>query len=239
MNIYVKNFLFDLIFPRFCIGCQKELELKEVSFICEACFNKIPLNTITCHICGLRNNNGACRRCRRYTNLSGVFSAGKYENSVLREAIHRFKYQSVKSLKKPLAELLVNFLEKENLKIRLSNSTLVPIPLTWRRKLKRGFNQSEILAKEISIVLNCPVINLIKRKKFSAPQAKIEDWQKRKENISDAFCLNPKILMPGTDIAKIILVDDVATSGATLEEAAKILKQAGVKEIYGLVIAKG
>jgi len=86
------------------------------------------------------------------------------------------------------------------------------------------------------------VINLLKRKKFTSPQAEISDWQKRKENISGAFALNYRFLesiVLGKKYPKIILIDDVATSGATLEEAARVLKEAGIKEIYGLVVAKG
>jgi len=250
----IKQFLLDLIFPRFCLGCKKELNLKQASFICEACLNNIVLNSgIECHVCGLRNKNGTCRRCRKKTFLNGLFAAGKYQDPILREAIHQFKYQSVESLKKPLAELLIKYLKKENLieKLQMLEArfptfpiVLAPIPLTQRRKLNRGFNQSELLAKELSPVLNCPVVNLLKRKKFTAPQAKIKDWQKRKENISGAFYLSPSYPFftqcptPVKDI-KVILVDDVSTSGATLEEAARVLKEAGVKEVYGLVIAKG
>ncbi|OGD24786.1 hypothetical protein A2819_00900 [Candidatus Azambacteria bacterium RIFCSPHIGHO2_01_FULL_40_24] len=252
----IKQFLLDLIFPRFCLGCQKELNLKQASFICEACLNNIVLNSgVECHVCGLRNNIGACRRCRKKTFLNGLFAAGKYQDPILREAIHQFKYQSVESLKKPLTELLIKYLKKENLIEKLWCPTpnapgvghqicLVPVPLSWRRKLSRGFNQSELLAKELSPILNCPVVNLLKRQKFSAPQAKIKDWKQRKENVSGAFCLSTAYPLstrcptPVKNI-KVILVDDVSTSGATLEEAARILKEAGVKEVYGLVVAKG
>ena len=252
----LKNFLLDLIFPRFCLGCRKELRVKDASFICSACFENITLNSgIRCHICGLRNTRGTCRKCRKKTPLKGLFAAGQYENPIIKEMIHLFKYQSVESLKKPLAELIIVYITKELLTNKLTNSVLVPIPLTLRRKMSRGFNQSELLTKEIGRFLNCPVINLLKRKKFTSPQAEISDWQKRKENISGAFALkkNPRILSTTCPqnyrflesivleqtYPKIILIDDVSTSGSTLEEAARILKEAGVKEIYGLVIAKG
>ena len=259
----IKNFLLDLIFPRFCLGCKKEVSLKQYSFICEACFNNIVLNSgVECHVCGLRNKNVRnrvsniiCRGCRKKTFLSGLFAAGKYQDPILREAIHQFKYQSAESLKKPLAELVVKYLKKENLVEKLRCPTpntlgvghricLAPIPLSWRRKLSRGFNQSELLAVEISKYLNLPVVNLLKRKKFSAPQAKIKDWKQRKENISGAFILSPSYPLftrcPTPDkINKVILVDDVSTSGATLEEATRVLKEAGIKKVYGLVIAKG
>ena len=242
----LKNFLLDLIFPRFCLGCQKELNLKQVSFICEACLNNIVLNGIQCHVCGLRNNVGVPkghRKCRKNTFLNGLFAAGQYQDPVLREAIAQFKYQSAESLKKPLAELLIKYLKKENLIEGLANSILAPIPLTWRRKLSRGFNQSELLAVEISKYLNLPVANLLKRKKFGAPQAKISDWKQRKENISGAFKLTTNNKQLTTHnlhwYNKVILIDDVSTSGSTLEEAARILKEAGIKEVYAMVIAKG
>ena len=242
----IKTFILDLIFPRFCLGCGKEMASKQASQVCDACFGKITLNSgVQCHICGLRNIKGTCKRCRRKTPLKGLLAAGQYKNPILKEMIRRFKYQSVQSLKKPLAELIINYLKKENLtdkfSARKNNFILVPIPLTLRRKLVRGFNQSELLAKEIGNFLNCPVINLLKRKKFTSSQAEISDWQKRKENISGAFCLSPTYpqIYRFRKPIKVIIVDDVATSGATLEEAARVLKEAGVKEIYGLVVAKG
>jgi len=246
---YIKTFLLDLIFPRFCLGCQKEMASKQSVLVCDACFGKITLNSgVQCHICGLRISvPEGHKKCHKKTPLRGLFAASHYENPILKEMIHRFKYQSVESLKKPLAELIIAYIAKELLIDKLANSVLVPIPLTLKRKINRGFNQSELLTKEIGKFLNCPVINLLKRKKFTSPQAEISDWQKRKENISGAFCLNPKLIGSGNQsdqsdqsgLKKVILVDDVSTSGATLEEAARVLIQAGIEEIYGLVVAKG
>ncbi|MDP2638852.1 MAG: ComF family protein [Candidatus Azambacteria bacterium] len=222
-----KNFLLDFIFPRYCLGCEKELDSKHTSQICEICFGKIQLNIGT--------------PCQKKTALKELFSAGQYKDPILREAIHLFKYQSIESLKEPLAKLMINYLTKELLTDKLKNSVLTPIPLTLKRKLTRGFNQSELLAEELGKFLNLPVINLLKRKKFNSPQAEIEDWQKRKENISGVFTLASDINFIGFGnlYNKVILVDDVSTSGATLEEAAKVLKQAGVEEIYGIVVARG
>ena len=249
-----KNFFLDLVFPRHCLGCKIEIPSKQASLICEACFDKIILNSaIRCHVCGLRNNKGTCKNCRKKTNLKIISSAGHYSDPILREAIHAFKYHSIESLKETLAELMIKYIKKERILNKFAGSILVPIPLTLRRRIKRGFNQSELLANELSKFLNCPVINLLERRKFGWPQADISDWQKRKENVFGAFCLSPKffnyphIIPKIIDVGhqyrhqyrKIILVDDVSTSGATLEEAARVLKEAGMKEIYGLVVAKG
>ncbi|MCX6813261.1 MAG: double zinc ribbon domain-containing protein, partial [Candidatus Azambacteria bacterium] len=235
----IKTFILDLIFPRYCLGCRKEMASKQSVLVCDACFGKITLNSgVQCHICGLRNrfgtcpvrnrvSNGTCRKCQKKTPLRGLFAASQYKNPILKEMIHQFKYQSVESLKKPLAELIIAYITKELLTNKLTNSVLVPIPLTLKRKINRGFNQSELLAKEIGKFLNCPVINLLKRKKFTSPQAEISDWQQRKENIANAFCLStsyPHFYRFRKPIKiKVILVDDVSTSGATLEEAATVL----------------
>ncbi len=289
-----KIFILDLIFPRHCVGCRKELDSKsgfrsptsrspevglQVSkppksdfgetwksdfiacgFICKTCFNKINLaHGLRCHVCGLRNPDGTClssgdvpeghKNCRSKTALKGLYAAGHYQDPILRELIHAFKYHSIESLKNPLSRLLKIYIKNElftNQPIadKLKNSILVPIPLTRRRKISRGFNQSELLAEELAIYLNCPAVNLLKRKKSSTPQAGISDWQKRKENVTNAFEINNLFLSPTyqqfyRSRTSIILVDDVSTSGATLEEAAGVLKSAGFKEIYGLVIAKG
>ena len=240
----IKNFLLDLVFPRHCLGCGLLIGAKSGSLVCVACFGKISLNPgIQCHVCGLRNPEGTCRKCRPKTALRGIYSAGFYHDPVLREMIHHFKYNSIESLQEPLAELLIAYIKKERLADKLKNSILVPVPLALRRKISRGFNQSELLALKISGYLNLPVVNLLKRKKAAAPQAQIAGWQKRKENIAGAFCLKSdfgEILKSDfAEIKKVFLIDDVSTSGATLEEAAKVLKEAGVEEIYGLVIAKG
>jgi len=206
------------------LGCQKELESQQNSQICKVCFAKIRLNR------GFQY--------QKKKALKAIFAAGRYDDPILREAIKSFKYQSIESLKKPLAKLAIDYLKKENLADKFSGFVIAPIPLTLRRRLNRGFNQSELLAKEIGGFLNCPVVNLLKRRKFNFPQAEIPDWKRRKENISGAFVLAP-VIDVGHLYKKIILVDDVSTSGATLEEAASVLKKAGAEEIYGLVIAKG
>lgn len=218
-----KSFLLDLIFPRNCLGCRKT-----DTYICEVCFNKITINRDVLPWRGSKNSA-----------LSGIFAASRYTDPILREMIHAFKYHSIESLKKPLSQIAINYLIRNDLKTKFNNAILVPIPLTQRRQISRGFNQSELLTIEISKYLNLPVMNLLKRKKFSAPQAEINDWQKRKENISGAFKLSPSYPQHYRHRMSIVLVDDVATSGATLEEAARVLKEAGFEKIYGLVIAKG
>ena len=174
-------------------------------------------------------------------------SVGSYNDPVLRELIHIFKYKSVKELSIPLGVLIKRLIKikAKNIFNRLDKkmTIIVPIPLHPRRLRERGFNQSELLAEKLSEHTNLPIAkNIVIRKRHSPPQADIKDknkthqLQKRKDNIKNAF----KIINPNFSEGKnVILVDDVAATCATLEECALALKQSGAKKIWGFVIAKG
>ena len=112
---------------------------------------------------------------------------------------------------------------------------LIPVPLFKRKLKKRGFNQAEEIAKELSRVLKIPLIsdNLIKTKE-TPPQVNLSE-KEREENLKNAFfCKNPALIKQ----KKIFLIDDVYTTGSTMEECAKTLKQSGAKEIWGIVVAR-
>ena len=123
----------------------------------------------------------------------------------------------------------------------------MPIPLHKKRLKNRGFNQAELLAKEIAEHYSlCLETEILKRKQAIIPQAKIKNHKARRANIKNIFEIDPKFtkkcVVKKQNLLKdktIILIDDVTTTGATLSEAAKILKRAGTKEVWGLVVAKG
>jgi len=124
---------------------------------------------------------------------------------------------------------------------------VIPIPLHKRKLHERDFNQAELLAKEVAKQFSIPLENgILKRNQFTFPQAQIKDHKIRRENVKNIFEIERKFVKKCKTENKnllqektIILVDDVATTGATLSEAAKVLKQAGAKEVWGLVVAKG
>ena len=112
---------------------------------------------------------------------------------------------------------------------------LVPIPLYWKRKNKRGFNQSEIICAEIARFLPAySVQRVLQRTKSSRDQARIHGRQIRVRNISGVFQVSTRV-----NGMRILLVDDVITTGATIKEAAKVLKEAGARYVYGLSLARG
>lgn len=241
----VKNFALDLIFPRYCLGCQKEMAVKQVSHICEACFDSVFVNpSPQCFVCRKRTPDArTCGPCRRKTGLYGFMEVGRYEDKILKEIIHHLKYNFLESLKVPLGKLAFRFIKQNRLDDIFKKAVLVPVPLTRQRQARRGFNQSELIALEIAKYFNAAILrnDLIKRIKFEKQQADIADWHERKINVENCFeARNGKtILELAKDNHRFILIDDVSTSGATLETCAKTLKAAGAKEIRALVIARG
>ena len=210
------------------------------TYLCPACFNKIEiLLNNECFFCGKITWQGKiCLECKKENHLDRVISATNYGNPLIRELIKAFKYHFVKELTEPLSKLLIKVIENNwSLDIGAWNSLIVPVPLYKAKLRSRGFNQAELLAKEISNYFNLPTeTDIIKRKFPGMPQANIKDTEKRKENIKEAF----EILEPGKIRDKtIILIDDVITTGATLTEIAKILKQNGAKEVWAITVAKG
>lgn len=251
----VKNFLLDLIFPRYCLGCKKELSAKQISHLCEICFDSVAVNpAVQCFVCRKRVADGrTCPKCLKKTKIGSFFAAGRYEDPLLKEMIHYLKYNFLQTLAAPLGRIAVKFIKQNQLEYIFENAILVPVPLTRSRRAQRGFNQSELIALEILKYLqpkadlplagNGAILrnDLMQRIKFNQPQADIPDFQKRKNNVENAFLAKKPVEIKKLveQKFKFILIDDVSTSGATLEECAKTLKSAGAKEIWALVIARG
>ncbi len=244
----IKNYFLDILFPRFCLGCQVE-----GSYLCEDCKATLEISENQYCLCDKNSlripltekvQEGKCKKCTP-KKLSGLYFALSYkEKPLTRKLIHFFKYHPyyLKDLAHPLVSLIIDhfLLLSKNPKLLWQNSVLIPIPLD-RRKLKcRGYNQSEELAKELSKILEIPLVsdNLIKIK--TTPSQMELPEKERRENIKNAFlCKNPEeIRQLAKKGKKILLIDDVYTTGSTMEECSKVLKEAGAKEVWGIVIAR-
>ncbi len=236
-----KNFLLDLFFPKFCLGCNKE-----GSYLCNDCRATLDICEFQYCLCSKspirmgpeQKNDGACDRCRN-KKLSGLYFALPYkENALVKKLIRQFKYQPyIKDLAKTLAGILIEHLviSKKNTDEIWNNSVLIPVPLDKKKLRSRGYNQSEELARELSKIMQVPVIsdNLVKIKS-TKPQMELSKEQ-REKNLENAFTIkNP------ADIAgkKVFLVDDVYTTGSTMEECAKVLRDSGAKSVWGICIAR-
>ena len=169
--------------------------------------------------------------------LDKIIMAGDYDDPLLAEAIKRFKYDLIIDLGPILGRFLTLFWQGQTAlpgTPGLISPLIIPLPLSKKRFRFRGFNQAEILARELSAALGYPLNRDLERIKHQPPQAGL-DADERHKNIRGAFAWKGADLQ-GRDI---ILLDDVMTTGATLSEAALILKTAGAGRIYGLVLAKG
>lgn len=224
----LKNDFLDLIFPRFCVGCGLE-----GAWLCNKCKKDIiEVLAQICPDCGRLSQNGRyCPRCRKGKSLKGIIVAAYYEEGAIREVVHNFKYNSVTELSDILARLLINAYKKANLKIDL----ITFAPLHPKRLAQRGYNQAEILAQKLSLKTGTELKNLLKKTRSTKRQVEMSGKNRRK-NLIGAFVLNGKQNIKNK---KILIVDDITTTGATLNECALVLKNKGAKEIWGLVVARG
>jgi len=218
----------DLLFLCWCLGCGKE-----GSFICPFCRRKLPaINSPICPRCGIPQTGGIlCSTCsNHHHDIDGIRSPFRFEG-VIRQAIHQLKYKNLRAITEPLAELLSNYLDAHP----IPGEALVPVPLHRRRLRERGYNQTELLARELGKIVKLQVItDCITRQQNNPPQARATSVAERRSNVANAFTHRKHSLQN----KKIILIDDVATSGATLNACAATLKTAGAFSVWGLTIAR-
>jgi len=213
----IKNFLLNLFFPKFCLGCKREGE-----YLCQDC--KELLEILKIH--------------REYKTkyLSDLYFPLTYKSVLAKRLILSFKYEPfLKDLAETLASLVFDhfiLIEEEN---KFSDFILIPIPLEKKRLKWRGFNQTEEVGKKLADFLKIPILNNVLFKiKETPPQINLSE-KERKKNIKGCFFVKNESLIKNK---KILLFDDVYTTGTTMEEAAKVLKMAGAKEIIGIVLAR-
>jgi ComF family protein len=234
------KFILDLVFPIECLDCGQE-----GNYLCAACFKKLKFADEFFLNHAQTNLN--------VPQIDKIFIAGDYDDPLLKKLIIKYKYNFISPLGKILASFLIDFWKLENEEVETldfkitkppKNFIVIPIPLSKKRLRWRGFNQAELIARDFSEYFNYEInIENLKRIKYQRPQAELSESE-RLENIKSSFAwmgdnksddgLNEKLKE-----RTIILIDDVLTTGATLNEAARVLKEAGAEEVYALVLAKG
>lgn len=217
----IKKFLLDLFFPIQCLGCDKD-----GVWLCQDCLRKIKINF-----------EDKFKQIGSDQNLNGTWVVTDYNNLLLTKILHSFKYNFVSDLGLSLAELLIQFLgDKISKGEILKFDLIIAVPLAKKRKLWRGFNQAEILAQKVSQKFKWPLNSkVIIRKYHTHPQVGLKAVE-RLNNVKGIFSVTEQELIKNK---KVLLIDDVITTGATMQECAKVLKQAGANEVWGLVVAKG
>jgi ComF family protein len=175
------------------------------------------------------DEQGRCALCRRgVRGFDAAYSFGFYENE-LRKLIHLFKYGRVQTLSAPLGKLLARALPRER-----SFDLIVPMPLHWRKRWQRGFNQAELLARQIGRRTQVPVVNALRRVRYTESQAGLTS-AKRRQNVSGAFQAKRGRAL---DHLHVLLIDDVMTTGATAASCARALKRAGAVHVTLLTLAR-
>jgi ComF family protein len=212
-----KEFILDLIFPKFCLGCKKE-----GTFLCEDCFSTLEISTSHSKF--------------KSKNLNDLYFPVNYENFLVKKLIQSFKYPPlVRELKKELALMIISHFLLLDKRPDFSDFVLVPVPLSKKKLKWRGFNQAEEIAKELANFLKIPLISdCLNKIKETKDQVELSE-KERRENVRGVFFVKNREKIVGRNI---LLVDDVFTTGATMEEAARVLKEAGAKKIVGIVVAK-
>jgi ComF family protein len=231
--------LVDLVFPPRCISCDQPLTGGQGRDFCVACYDRISfVRSPICLKCGIpfkseEQKDHLCGDClTSNTSFSAARCVGRYEETLL-HCIHQFKYNEHLGAGKILGRLMAEY---EYPTFTVADYTLVmPIPLHPKRLRQRGFNQALILARIIAKQHQRPVdFMALKRQIYTEPQVNL-GRNEREKNIRGAF----KVADAGRiDGEKILLVDDVYTTGSTVNECAKVLMKAGAKDVGVLTLAR-
>jgi ComF family protein len=184
-----------------------------------------------CQRCGVTSGEGnLCHSCVNYPlTIDGIRSAFLFQGTV-RQAILQLKYRHLKAVAAPLGQLLAEYLGSHPLK----GEVIIPVPLHSKRIRERGYNQASLLAKELSRLVGLPVVeDILIRVRDALPQARTRSAIERRRNVQGAF-----ICRQGLEGKQILLLDDVCTTGATLDACATALKAAGASSVWGLTVAR-
>ncbi len=220
----------DFLFPPQCVVCNTA-----GAYFCATCQQKLTyINPPFCDKCGypIDNDKTTCTQCQRHPleHITAIRSVTLFTEDPLRTAIHKFKYQNHKVLGKTLAPLLARCYTIN----QLSVDVIVPVPLHKSRYKDRGYNQSTELAKELSKLIYLPIDNTtLVRQRKTKPQMSLKASE-RKANVAHAFACTANTLAGKT----VLLIDDVCTTGATLDACADALKQADVHAVHALTLSR-
>ncbi len=226
--VKLKGIAVDLLFPQWCVGCGKE-----GYFLCSSCHRSLPrIVPPLCPMCGRPQPSGTlCPGCTGWqAEIDGIRSPFRFDGA-MRQAIHQLKYRSVRALAAPLAKLLNDYL----VTYPVPGEVMVPVPLHQKRLRERGYNQSGLLARELGKLINLAVVaDCLIRQRQAPPQARTSTVDERWSNVAGAFICRGNRLRD----KQILLIDDVSTSGATLDACAAALKAGGASSVWGLVLAR-
>ena len=227
------KWLLRLLYPPKCVFCDKVMEHEHFA-VCDACRENIPYNTRACKVCGtpLDTVYGdlLCPTCRkRRRGFKKVYAPFIYKG-VVRQSILGFKFRGKKGRGATLAAFIFLKLKEENAP---RPDVITFVPMHYIRLGMRGYNQSKLLARALGEIMNVPVVTTLRKTKHTLPQSKLSG-QARIQNLQNVYKpVDPEQFRGKT----ILLIDDVITTGTSLERCARVLKKAGAGEVYGATVA--
>ena len=232
----IGNALVSALLAPACAVCDAILDEPLSGCVCRSCWRGIrPITPPICERCGdplaRLAGQSQCRSCDgRNRIIARTRAIGEYEGA-LRELIHALKYGRRRSLARGIAA----HMRSRGASLLGAADGTVPVPLHWRREYHRGFNQARALATHLGL----PIIDVLVRKRHTRPQVELAA-DDRRANVEGAFALRCRMFGRTRSIEGLVLVlvDDVSTTGATLEECAQVLKCAGASQVYALTAAR-
>lgn len=217
----------DLFFPPICGGCEKIGERW-----CDLCQHSVEtLPDPVCDICGEPQTSiGICKKCKSSRPPYKALRSWVVFKDPIRPAFHRLKYKQDIGLGEAFALPLAEYIDTLNWDIEM----LIPVPLSSKRSLERGYNQVDLVARPLAMIQKWNYVPAaLKRSKHTRSQVGLSATQ-RLENVQNAFIANPKLVKN----KKILLMDDVATTGATLNSSSMALMEAGASHVYAFTAAR-
>ncbi len=214
------------LFPIRCAGCGTEDNI-----LCPSCLpNLATLEPPYCRICAdSTDGRPVCEECQASPLPIDGIRAPYLMDGPLRSAIHKLKYEDLRAAAPTLGHLLGEWLETKD----IPRDCLAPVPLHPRRMRGRGYNQSTLLADHVSRISGLPVKDVLKRTRDTPPQANLGGRSQRQDNVDGSFTCREDVRG-----AKVVLVDDVVTSGSTMAACAQALKKRGASSVWGIALAR-
>tara|TARA_Y100000310_G_scaffold96282_1_gene94040 strand:- start:7033 stop:7761 length:729 start_codon:yes stop_codon:yes gene_type:complete len=233
----LKNGVLDAVFPTTCIGCGKEGK-----YICTRCEGFVSEVALACPICQQSSFDGQRHKnCRSLYGLDGLVSVWEYEG-LMKSLLYYIKYNGITHAAKETTKRAFTTMVWDEKRFQpflsflsFEDTFLAYVPMYRRKERRRGFNQAAVLANEIGKTVNKGAISILEKLKDTKPQIDLSK-EERLYNIKDTFTAS--LYLGAGRAERVILVDDVWTTGATMKECCRVLKKVGVKEVWGFTIAR-
>ncbi len=227
----------QLVVPPLCVGCQCRLES---GYLCPKCARlarrvKPPFCERCSHAFdGAITTSFVCPNCLDRPMYFSCAAVARHARGLVRHLIHEFKYNHREYLRRPLAEWLAETLDDARI-VATPIDALVPVPLHRTRQRERGYNQAQLLTEVLAGDYHFPVLTTLRRTRQTQTQTSF-DRAERMENLHDAFIVGDNAVVKAKNL---VLVDDVLTTGSTLNECARVLLEAGAASVRAICVARG